>query len=112
MWNPYEAPSGPPQTGAIVRVRQRQYVVEGVVEPVSAGDSTLVQLACLDDDAQGQALEVLWELEGDREVCSGEAWREVAARGFDPPDRFSAYLHAVRWNVTVRSSTLLTRSAA
>jgi len=93
-----EAPSAPPRTGEIVRVRQRRYVVEEVVGPGQAGDATLVRMACLDDDAQGQPLDVLWELEVDGEVLAGEAWRKVAAKGFDPPDRFSAYLHAVRWN--------------
>ena len=93
-----EVPTSPPKTGEIVRVRQRRYVVEDVVGPGHAGDATLVRLACLDDDAQGQTLDVLWELEVDGEVLAGEAWGEVAARGFDPPDRFSAYLHAIRWN--------------
>lgn len=87
-----------PLTGEIVRVRQRRYVVEGVVAGEGAADSPLVRLSCLDDDAQGQALEVLWDREVDPEILAGEAWREVAARGFDPADRFSAYLHAVRWN--------------
>ena len=48
-----------PKPGEIVRVRQRQYLVEGVVPPPSAADTTLVRLSCLDDDAQGQELEVL-----------------------------------------------------
>jgi len=52
----------------------------------------------VDDDAQGQPLEVLWEREVDAEVLAGADWRAVAAEGFDPPDRFSAYLHAIRWN--------------
>ncbi len=52
----------PPNIGQIVRVRQRQYLVEDVVPPPESGDATLVRMACLDDDAQGQPLEVLWEL--------------------------------------------------
>jgi hypothetical protein len=52
-----------PNIGQIVAVRQRLYLVEQAVAPVKSGDSTLVQLACVDDDAQGQTLEVLWEKE-------------------------------------------------
>jgi hypothetical protein len=79
-----------PQTGEVVRVRQRRHIVEDVVAGDRPGDSTLVRLSCLDNDAQGQALEVLWDHEVDPEILGGEAWREVAARGFDPADRFSA----------------------
>ena len=41
-----------PLTGDIVRVRSRQYLVEGVVPPPGPRDSTLVRLSCLEDDAQ------------------------------------------------------------
>jgi hypothetical protein len=49
-----------PEAGAIVHVRQRLYLVEQVVLPPSAGEATLVRLSCVDDDAQGQSLDVLW----------------------------------------------------
>ena len=63
-----------PRAGQIVGVRQRLYLVDQVVDPVNPHDSTLVQLSCVDDDAQGQPLEVLWERELDARVLSGEAW--------------------------------------
>lgn len=50
-----------PEPGQIVGVRQRQYFVEEVVPPGAGDDATLVRLSCIDDDAQGQPLEVLWE---------------------------------------------------
>jgi hypothetical protein len=56
-----------PQAGMIVRVRQRQYFVEEVVAPAAGDDATLVRMSCLDDDAQGQPLDVLWEKEVDSE---------------------------------------------
>jgi hypothetical protein len=52
-----------PEPGQIVRVRQRQHLVEEVVPPPNAGEATLVRLFCVEDDAQGQALEVLSEAE-------------------------------------------------
>jgi len=56
-----------PAPGEIVRVRQRQYLVEDVQPPPEPGEATLVSMSCLDDDAQGEALEVLWEHEIDTE---------------------------------------------
>jgi SNF2-related domain len=55
-------------------------------------------MACLDDDAQGQPLEVVWELELDAEILDGEAWASIGKRGFDEARHFSAYIHTLRWN--------------
>lgn len=87
-----------PVPGQIARVRQRLYLVEGAVPPPRERDSTLVRLSCVDDDAQGQQVEVLWEKEVDAEVLSGEAWEAIAKRGFDEQRVFAAYLHTLRWN--------------
>jgi SNF2 family DNA or RNA helicase len=97
-----------PQIGQIVEVRQRRYLVEQSVPPLNGGDSTLVALSCVDDDAQGQQLEVLWERELDAQVLSAEAWDQIASRGFDPAGKFAAYLSVLRWNcVTSTDPTLL-----
>src|SRR2546422_8642499 len=87
-----------PQPGEIVQVRQRRYLVEDAIPPVNGGDSSLVALSCVDDDAQGQQLEVLWEHELDAQVLSAEAWDQIASRGFDPADKFAAYYNCLRWN--------------
>jgi hypothetical protein len=56
-----EAPLLPlPEMGQIVQVRTRKFLVDRV-EPASGGGGTLVGLLCLDDDAQGYALDVAWE---------------------------------------------------
>lgn len=87
-----------PAPGQIARVRQRLYLVEDVVAPPMACESTLVRMSCIDDDNQGQALDVLWERELDPTILTGEAWTSIAQRGFDPPTLFAAYLHTLRWN--------------
>jgi superfamily II DNA or RNA helicase len=87
-----------PTPGQIVRIRQRHYLVEEVVPPQSDQDCTLVRMACVDDDAQGQPLDVLWEAEVDPQILTGEAWGDLARRGFDSPHLFSAFLHTLRWN--------------
>ncbi|HPA20717.1 MAG TPA: DISARM system SNF2-like helicase DrmD [Verrucomicrobiae bacterium] len=85
-----------PSVGDAIRVRTRTYLVEAV-EPDTSG-TTVVRLACLDDDAQGQHLEVVWELELDAEILNSEAWQTIGRKGFDEPRFFSAYMHTLRWN--------------
>jgi hypothetical protein len=73
-----------PKPGDIVSVRTRQYLVEDV-QPGDGGDLTLVRLSCLEDDAQGVPLEVLWEAEVDAHPAKGDAWSRVAEHGFGNP---------------------------
>lgn len=98
-----------PAPGEIVRVRQRQYLVEEVQPPPEPGDATLVSMSCLDDDAQGEALEVLWEHEIDTEVVLA-SWDRIGRRDFDAPSRFAAYLHALRWNCVTATNPRLFQS--
>lgn len=93
--------------GQIARVRQRLYLVEETVPAPKAGDSTLVRLSCVDDDNQGQPLQVLWEREIDAEIVTGEAWEAVAKRGFDPPRLFAAYLNTLKWNCVTATNPKL-----
>ncbi len=99
-----------PRAGQIAMVRQRNYLVESVVPPPQAADSTLVRLSCVDDDAQGQPLEVLWEREIDTEIRTGEAWEAIAKRGFDQAKLFSAYLNTLRWNCVTSTDPRLFQS--
>jgi superfamily II DNA or RNA helicase len=99
-----------PVPGRIAQVRQRLYLIEQVVPAPSAGDTTLVRLSCVDDDAQGQPLEVLWEKELDAEVMTGEAWDAIAQRGFDSPSLFAAYLNTLRWNCVTATDPRLFQS--
>ena len=96
-----------PQAGQIVRVRSRQYLVEGVDLPPQPGDSSLVRLSCLEDDAQGELLEVLWEREIDARLLREADWERIASRGFDLPRLFSAYLHTLRWNCVTATDARL-----
>ena len=86
------------EPGRIALVRQRRYLVENVTPPPSAGDATLVDLSCLDDDAQGEPLTVLWEHELDARVLEDDGWSAVAEKGFDDPALFAAYLRTLSWN--------------
>jgi hypothetical protein len=64
--------------------------------------------SCIEDDAQGQDLKVLWERELDAAILTGEEWARLAQCGFNPPEYFSAYLNTPRWNcVTSTDASLL-----
>ena len=91
-------PAHPPDVGELVVVRSRRWLVEEVVPPAIPGQSALVRLACADDDAQGQSLDVYWDYELDRQILEEEGWQDLASRGFDPPRHFAAFLHTLRWN--------------
>src|SRR5262245_48893652 len=99
-----------PEPGQITRVRQRRYLVEETIAAPIAGDSTLVRLSCVDDDNQGQPLEVLWDREIDAEVLTGEAWDAIAKRGFDSSKLFAAYLNTLRWNCVTSTDPRLLQS--
>ena len=93
--------------GKTVKVRQRKYLVENVVDPVAPNDATLVRLACMEDDAQGETIEILWESEVDAEILEEANWEGLAAKGFDDPNRFAAYFHTLRWNCVTSSDPRL-----
>ncbi len=73
--------------------------------PARRAASTIVRLSCIDPDNLGRPLEVIWEKELDAEILSTESWGLLGGRGFDPPDRFSAYYHTIRWNRVTASRT-------
>ena len=91
-------PERDPCPGELVQIRSRRWLVDETIPPENPGDSCRVRMSCADDDAQGQALEVFWELEPDRLILEGEAWEDLGKKGFDPPRHFSAFLHTLKWN--------------
>ena len=107
---PTSLPKHPPATGDLVQVRSRRWLVEEVVSPPVPGQSALVRLACADDDAQGQALDVFWDHEPDRLILKEERWADLAARGFDLPRTFAAFLHTLRWNCVTATDPNLFQS--
>lgn len=96
-----------PSTGEIVRVRSRRYLVEEVTPPPNPGDQTLVRLSCLEDDAEGEELEVLWEKEIDAKRMNEADWSKLALGQFDPPKWFAAYYNTLRWNAVTSTDPKL-----
>jgi hypothetical protein len=101
-----------PQPDDLVVVRQRQYLVEAVTPSADLGrpgvpQATRVSLVCLDDDAQGRPLEVLWELElGARIIQPGRQGLGTPEH-LDAPPAFRAYLHALRWQCVTATNAQL-----
>ena len=86
------------EPGQIVRVRQRNYLVEEFFEPHEKDDSSRAILACVDDDAQGEPLSVLWDHEVDTDILEQDNWEHISRKGFDDPRWFAAYFNTIRWN--------------
>ena len=95
---PQTVSTRPPRVGELVLVRSRRWLIDEVIEAKSPGQTCITRLSCADDDAQGQTLEVLWDYELDRLILEEEAWADLAAKGFDQPRQFAAFLHTLRWN--------------
>ncbi len=105
--SPTTLPERTPRVGELVHVRSRQWLVEEVVDPPARGESARVRLACADDDAQGQSLEVFWDYEIDRWILEDEGWAGLAEKGFDPPRYFAAFFNTLRWHCTTATDANL-----
>lgn len=85
-----------PSIGSVVRLRHRQWLVEEVAAPGDSNELTVIKAVCLDDDNQGEIIEVLWEMELGAKVIAPEMGG--LGGGLDEPRHFAAYLHALKWN--------------
>ncbi len=99
-----------PAKGDVVRVRQRTWLVAGVTPATTSFHSGLVHLSCLDDDAAGQEVRVLWDHELDAELVPDEPELLQARGKLDSPRLFGAYLHAMRWNTVTSTDHRLLQS--
>lgn len=101
-----------PAPGAVVRVRQRTYLVQSLEQPPADDPlaSPVVQLACIDDDALGQSLTVAWAAELDAQVLPIGASRLSTSGKPDDPRTFAAYIHALRWGCVTSTDPTLFQS--
>src|SRR5437868_603872 len=92
-----------PEQGQLVNVRQRQWIVSEVaksmltdrpLQPFDGHGQHLVTLSSVEDDALGEELQVIWELEPGANAIERSPLPD--ATGFDPPERLDAFLDAVR----------------
>lgn len=93
-----------PEVGQLVDVRRRRFVVTDVKQGMLPPDPCmsliqrphhLTSLSSVEDDALGEELTVIWELEPGARVHENS--QLPRPDNFDPPQRLDAFLNAVRW---------------
>lgn len=93
-----------PEPGQLVEVRRRQWIVSDVDASTLSPElpkNHLVKLASIDEDALGEEIEVLWELEPGAHVIERAGLPTLSA--LDDPDRLEAFLDAVRWGAATNA---------
>jgi len=93
-----------PEPGQLVEVRRRQWIVSDIDAAAVAPElpkRSLVKLASIDEDALGEELEVLWELEPGAHVIERAGLPTITA--LDGSDELGAFLDAVRWGAATNA---------
>jgi superfamily II DNA or RNA helicase len=99
---------GAPEPGQLVEVRRRRWVTTGVdastlgEEERMARDGSpqhLVSLSSIEEDALGEELSVVWEIEPGARTIENAGLPTID--GYDDPERLDAFLDAVRWGAGV-----------
>lgn len=93
-----------PEQGQLVQVRSRPWVVNDIKPstlPAPALNSPvgglhhLLTLSSVEDDALGEEVQIVWEIEPGAKVVDKVALPDPTS--FDSPDELDAFLDAVRW---------------
>lgn len=88
-----------PEVGQLVSVRRRQWLVADVNSNFIKNKErkhSLVTLSSIDEDALGEQIEIIWEIEPGAKVMQS-AGLPVFTGEFDNSDDLDAFLNAVRW---------------
>ena len=63
--------------GDLVRLRGRELVAEALKPGAGLGGVSTVELACIDDDAQGELLRAVLESEIDPRLVQDDLWQQI-----------------------------------
>lgn len=105
-----ESRTGIPEQGQLVEARRRPWVVTEILRSSANGlpgggrraePQHLVTLNSIEEDALGEELEVVWEIEPGARVLERAGLPEPT--GFDEPVRLDAFLDAVRWGAATNA---------
>ncbi len=83
------------QAGDFVRVRGRRWLVEDTRE--QSGVGPILRLSCLEDDAQGESIEVALVAEI-APARIEDSWDMLGGQGIDDPAVFGSFLRTLEWN--------------
>ena len=95
------------QPGDLVRLRSRNWLVE---ESEKSKAGTILRLACVEDDSQGEPLQVVAEVELGIKKLDEEAIQKIGKKGFDDPRKFSAYINTLKWQCVTATNPRLFQS--
>ncbi|TVR81402.1 MAG: ATP-dependent helicase [Rhodospirillales bacterium] len=93
-----------PELGDFVEVRARRWLVERIDD--NRDQLTVLILSCIDDDAQGERIPVIWDTEIAARLLDDDPWSDIARDGTDDADVFAAFLRTLKW----RTATAADRS--
>ena len=97
--------AGERQPGDLVEVRARRWLVESV--EALDDDFSIVGLSCIDDDAQGEELRVIWNAEIGARPVDDDPWGAIARDGTDDAEVFSAFLRTLKWRTATAADKRL-----
>lgn len=89
-----------PEAGQLVEARRRQWIVSDVEKStlsnaVNTKPQHLIKLSSVDEDALGEELNVIWEIEPGVRKLENAGLPKFS--GYDDPEKIDAFLDAVRW---------------
>ncbi len=84
--------------GEFVVLRGRKWLSQG--NDVLARDLDVLQLSCIEDDAQGEEATVIWDAEIAAHSATDSLWGAIGSAGTDTAATFAAWLKTVDWNST------------
>lgn len=82
------------ESGTFVRARGRTWFVEAGSGP---GTVKCASLVSVEDDSQGERLELNLDIEIDAQVVDPEDWSSLHETSFEGPERLGAYLRSTEW---------------
>lgn len=93
-----------PEPGQLVDVRRRQWIVSDLEASTIESDTMcrhIIRLASLDEDALGEEIEVVWEIEPGARVIERAGLPSMT--GIDDSETLDSFLDAVRWGAATNA---------
>lgn len=90
-----------PESGQLVEVRRRHWIVADVQASGLTAEQNLITLSSVEEDALGETLDVIWEIEPGAHVVEKAGLPSIS--GQDKTAELEAFLDAVRWGAATNA---------
>lgn len=94
-----------PQPGDFVEIRGRRWLVENVDD--NRSKPSVAALSCIDDDAQGDRLSIIWDAEIGPRLVDDDPWARIGLDGADDASVFAAFLRTLKWRTATAADKTL-----